>query len=126
MSTPSPASSPSHASSPSPAPAAAGDLHDHVRIALPHQLRRLARVTGEVTVVVAPPATLGAVLDALEAAHPALVGTVRDRATGARRAMIRIYADSEDLTDAPRTTRLPEPVTTGREPLRLVGAIAGG
>jgi sulfur-carrier protein len=125
MSTTSAASSPSPASSASPAPAAV-DPHDHVRIALPHQLRRLARVTGEVTVVVAPPATLGVVLDALEAAHPALVGTVRDRATGARRAMIRIYADGEDFTDAPRTTRLPEPVTTGREPLRLVGAIAGG
>jgi sulfur-carrier protein len=124
MTATSPASSPSPSST-SPAPAAA-DPHDHVRIALPHQLRRLARVTGEVTVVVARPATLGAVLDALEAAHPALAGTVRERATGARRAMIRIYADGEDLTDAPQTTRLPEPVTTRREPLRLVGAIAGG
>jgi sulfur-carrier protein len=100
--------------------------HEHVRIALPHQLRRLARVTGEVTVAVRPPATLGATLDTLEAAHPALVGTIRDRTTGTRRAMIRIYADGEDLTDAPRTTPLPEPVTAGREPLRLVGAIAGG
>jgi sulfur-carrier protein len=100
--------------------------HERVRVTLPHQLRQLARISGEVTLAVPPPVTLGATLDTLEAVHPALIGTFRDRTTGARRAMIRIYADGEDLTDAPRTTRLPEPVTTGREPLRLVGAIAGG
>jgi sulfur-carrier protein len=102
------------------------DAQQHVRIVLPHQLRQLARVTGEVTVPVPTPATLGTTLDALETVHPALGGTIRDRTTGSRRAMIRIYADGEDLTDAPRATRLPEPVATGREPLRLVGAIAGG
>jgi sulfur-carrier protein len=112
-------------SSPSPTPTDV-DANEHVRIALPHQLRQLARITGEVSVAVPPPATLGSVLDTLETAHPALAGTIRDRATGTRRAMIRIYADGEDLTDAPRTTRLPEPLTSGREPLRLVGAIAGG
>jgi sulfur-carrier protein len=97
-----------------------------VRIAMPHHLRRLAKVTGEVVVHTGAPATLGAALDALEAAHPTLGGTIRDRATRRRRPMIRIYAAGEDLSDAPADTELPAPVATGREPLRLVGAIAGG
>lgn len=97
-----------------------------IRIAMPHQLRQLARVSGEVTVEVGQPCTVTATLDALEAAYPALVGTIRDRATGCRRPMIRIYGAGEDLSDAPRGTPLPAPVTEQREPLRLVGAIAGG
>jgi sulfur-carrier protein len=97
-----------------------------VRIAMPHQLRQLARVSGEVTVEVEPPCTLAATLDALESAYPALIGTIRDRASGSRRPMIRIYGAGEDLSDAPRGTPLPAPVTERREPLRLVGAIAGG
>ncbi len=97
-----------------------------VRIAMPYQLRTLAKVTGEVVVTVSPPVTLAATLDALESAHAPLVGTVRDRETGARRPMIRIYAAGEDFSDASAETELPEPVVTGREPLRLVGSIAGG
>lgn len=97
-----------------------------VRIAMPHHLRRLARVTGEVVVQPTPPATLGAALGALEDAHPTLRGTIRDRTDGRRRPMIRIYADGEDLSDAPADTELPAAVVAGREPLRLVGAIAGG
>lgn len=97
-----------------------------IRIAMPDQLRTLARVTGEVVVEVAPPVTAGAVIDALEVAHPTLAGTIRDRNTGRRRAMIRVYAGGEDYSDAWTDTELPGPVVEGREPLRLVGAIAGG
>lgn len=97
-----------------------------VRIAMPYQLRSLAKIAGEVVVAVPPPATLAATLDALEAAHPALVGTLRKRDTGARRPMIRIYAAGEDYSDASPATPLPAPVVEGREPLRLVGSIAGG
>lgn len=97
-----------------------------VRAALPHQLRDLAGVTGEVVVEVSRPVTLGGALDALERAHPPLVGTIRDRRTGQRRPMIRIYAAGEDLSDAGPGTELPPAVAEGREPLRLVGAIAGG
>jgi sulfur-carrier protein len=97
-----------------------------VRIAMPHQLRQLAGVTGEVEITVATPVTLGAALDALERDHPRLVGTIRDRGSGQRRAMIRIYADGEDLSDAGSEQPLPDAVVTGRQPLRLVGAIAGG
>ncbi len=97
-----------------------------VRVAMPQQLRTLARISGEVVVEVAAPVTLRTTLDALEAAHPTLTGTIRDRHTGQRRAMVRLYADGEDLSNVPPDTPLPEPVVAGREPLRLVGAIAGG
>ena len=97
-----------------------------VRIAMPSQLRDLARVTGEVEVEVHGPVTLGAVLDALEAAYPTLQGPIRDRRTQQRRAMIRIYADGEDLSNADAQTLLPDVVRAGREPVRIVGAIAGG
>lgn len=102
------------------------DATARVRIAMPSQLRDLARVTGEVTVEVESPVTLGAVLDALDAAHPTLCGPIRDRRTGQRRAMIRIYADGEDLSNADAGTRLPDALQHGREPLLIVGAIAGG
>ena len=108
------------------APVAGGGAARDVRIVLPHQLRALASVAGEVAVEVTPPVTLGAVLDALEAAHPVLRGTIRDRASGRRRPMIRVYAGGDDLTDAPVDTPLPERLLDGHEPLRLVGAIAGG
>ncbi|MGI8874851.1 MAG: MoaD/ThiS family protein [Egibacteraceae bacterium] len=97
-----------------------------LRIVMPHQLRALARVTGEVAVGAAAPITVRTALDALEAAYPALVGTIRERDTGHRRAMIRIYVAGEDLSNAPVDTPLPAAVTSGREPLQLVGAIAGG
>lgn len=97
-----------------------------VRITMPYQLRTLAGVDGEVVVAVEPPVTLAATLDALEATHPPLVGTIRERQTGARRPMIRIYAAGEDYSDAAAGSELPATVATGREPLRLVGSIAGG
>lgn len=97
-----------------------------VRIVVPGQLRQLAGVSGEIVVHVAGPITVSAVIDAVEQAHPALAGTIRDRVTGRRRAMIRIYADGEDYSDDWTGSELPPAVCEGREPLRLVGAIAGG
>jgi sulfur-carrier protein len=107
-------------------PAAGTPATAPIRIAMPHQLRALARITGEAVVEVVPPVTLGATMDALEIAHPTLVGTIRDRDTGRRRAMIRLYAAGEDFSDRSADTLLPAPVRDGDEPLRLVGAIAGG
>jgi sulfur-carrier protein len=97
-----------------------------VRVRLPTHLRRLARVDGEIQVDVAEPVTLAAVLDAVEARHPALRGAIRDRATGRRRAFVRFFACEEDLSHEPPDTLLPEPVTCGAEPLLVVGAMAGG
>lgn len=97
-----------------------------VHVAVPTQLRDLARSNGDLVVTVPPPVTVQAVVDALEDAHPTLAGTIRDRATGRRRAMIRVYADGEDYSDTWVDRELPRAVLDGREPLRLVGAIAGG
>jgi len=49
-----------------------------IRVALPFHLRAIARVADEVELEVAAPVALGAVLDALEAAYPALRGTIRE------------------------------------------------
>lgn len=97
-----------------------------IRVIIPYHLKMLADVSGEVVLNVAPPVTLRAVLDALEARYPMLRGTVRDHTTGARRAMIRFYACEQDLSNDPIDTPLPEPIAEGREPLLIVGAIAGG
>lgn len=107
-------------------PAKATGAQRTVRVIVPHQLRKLAGVDGEVEVAVADPVTVGAVIDALEAQHPALAGTIRDRDSGRRRPMIRIYAEGEDYSDDWTVTELPASVVEGREPLRLIGAIAGG
>lgn len=97
-----------------------------VRVTLPSHLRALAGVDGEVRVEVAPPVTQRAVLDALEAAHPVLAGSIRDRATGARRALVRFFADERDVSHEPPDAALPEAVASGRQPLHVIGAIAGG
>jgi molybdopterin converting factor small subunit len=95
-------------------------------VALPAHLRTLARVDGEVSVEVSDAVTLGAVLDALEAQHPVLLGTIRDRQTRKRRPFVRYFACEEDLSHDPLDTKLPDAVAEGREPLLVVGAMAGG
>jgi len=97
-----------------------------IRVILPAHLRTLARVDGEVKVDVAGPATVGAVLDALEAAYPMLRGTIRDQVTRQRRAFLRFFACEQDLSHEPPEAPLPEAVVTGAEPLLVVGAMAGG
>jgi sulfur-carrier protein len=77
-------------------------------------------------VEVAGTATIAAALDALEAAHPALVGTIRDRQTGARRPYMRYFAAGRDLSHEPADARLPDAVVGGDGVLQVVGAIAGG
>ena len=97
-----------------------------IRVVLPESLCVLARVGREVAVDVEAPATQRAVLDALEADHPVLRGTIRDHATHHRRAYLRFFACGEDLSHEPPDAPLPEEVTTGREPFMVVGAMAGG
>ncbi|HET9784504.1 MAG TPA: MoaD/ThiS family protein [Terriglobales bacterium] len=97
-----------------------------VRVELPHPLRALAGISGEVQLEVAAPVTPRRVLDALEARFPMLCGTVRDHDSGARRAYVRFYAGGEDLShDSPDQT-LPDPVAQGTEPFLIIGAISGG
>lgn len=97
-----------------------------VRVVLPYHLRTLARVEGEVAVQVDRPASVAAVLQVLEDRYPPLRGTIRDAVTGVRRPFIRFFACKEDLSlDGPEQP-LPEAVQEGREPLLVVGAMAGG
>jgi sulfur-carrier protein len=97
-----------------------------IRVMLPAHLRTLARVDHEVEVTVDGPVTTGSVLDALEADHPVLRGTVRDRTTGHRRAFVRFFVGEEDLSHEPVDLPLPAGVATGEVPFRIVGAMAGG
>ena len=97
-----------------------------IRVVLPFHLRSLARVEGEVQIELPSPATLGAVLDALETRYPVLRGTIRDHGTLLRRPFIRFFACEEDFSQEPADTRLPEAVIAGAEPFLIVGAMAGG
>ena len=97
-----------------------------IRVTIPHHLRTLARVTGDVELDVAAPVTIAAVLDALEARHPVLRGTIREHGTGRRRALVRFFACEEDLSHEPPDFPLPDDVVKGKEPFLVIGAIAGG
>ena len=97
-----------------------------VRVTLPYHLRNLARIEGEVALEVAGPVSVRSVLDALEARYPALRGTIRDHGSLQRRAFIRFFACGEDLSLEPVEAALPAAVAEGREPLMVVGAMAGG
>lgn len=97
-----------------------------IRVVLPFHLQNLARVAGEVELEVALPVTVAAVLEALEARHPGLRGTLREHGTLKRRPFIRFFACKEDWSLAPAETPLPDAVVSGAEPLLIVGAMAGG
>jgi sulfur-carrier protein len=97
-----------------------------IRVVLPTHLWRLAGVNREVEIDIEGVPTLGKLLDALEDQYPALRGTIRDHFTKERRPFIRFFACGEDLSLEPPDSRLPEKVEVGAEPLRIVGAMAGG
>ena len=97
-----------------------------IRVVLPGNLRTLAGVGSEVQLEVTGPATQRSVIDALEAAYPALRGTIRDQVTRRRRPMIRFFACEEDLSDEKPDEPLPEAVAKGTEPLLVIGGMAGG
>jgi sulfur-carrier protein len=97
-----------------------------IRVELPAHLRTLAGVKGEVTLDVAGQVTLRAVLDALEEKYPMLQGTIRDHVTLKRRAFLRFFACEEDLSHESPDRLLPDAVASGKEPLLVIGAIAGG
>jgi molybdopterin synthase sulfur carrier subunit len=97
-----------------------------IRIELPAHLRTLAGVKGEVALDVVGPVTLKSVLDALEAKYPTLEGTIREHGTLKRRAFLRFFACEEDLSHESPDALLPEVVANGKEPLLIVGAVAGG
>ena len=81
-----------------------------IRVILPYHLQTLAGVGREVSVNVDGPVTPRSILDALETAYP----------------MLRYFACGEDISFDPLDAGLPEVVASGKEPFRIVGAIAGG
>ncbi|HEX6682379.1 MAG TPA: MoaD/ThiS family protein [Candidatus Limnocylindrales bacterium] len=97
-----------------------------IRVVLPAHLKNLAHVTGEVRLDVPGSPTQRSVIDALEARYPMLLGTIRDRQSGKRRAFVRFYACEEDLSNESPDEPLPDRVTKGEEPFIILGAMAGG
>jgi hypothetical protein len=97
-----------------------------IRVKIPHHLSVLAQIGTQVDLEVESPVTLGAVLDALETRYPVLRGTIRDQVTGERRPFLRFFACGQDLSHNPPDTLLPDEITSGAEPLFIIGAIAGG
>jgi molybdopterin synthase sulfur carrier subunit len=97
-----------------------------IRVVLPQHLRTLAGVGGDVTIDVPGEVTQRSVLDALEARYPMLRGTIRDHSTQLRRPFIRFFACEQDLSHESPDAPLPQEVSSGKEPLLVIGAIAGG
>ena len=97
-----------------------------IRVVLPHHLKTLSRVSGEVLIPVQGEATLHTVLDALEHRYPMLRGTIRDHVTLVRRPMVRFFAQQQDISLQPVDQSLPKPIADGSEPLIIVAGIAGG
>jgi hypothetical protein len=97
-----------------------------IRVVLPHHLRTLAGVEGEVSLDAQERPTQRTVLDALEASYPSLRGTIRDHGTAKRRDFIRFFACGQDITLDPADDPLPDEVASGDAVFRVVGAMAGG
>ncbi|MDX2136901.1 MAG: MoaD/ThiS family protein [Chloroflexota bacterium] len=97
-----------------------------IQVTLPAHLRALAQVSGVVELEVAQPVTQRAILDALEATYPMLRGTIRDMSSKERRAFIRFFACGEDLSHAAADAPVPDDVAAGKQPFRIIGAMAGG
>lgn len=97
-----------------------------IRVMLPQHLRTLAHLGVEVELDVDGQATQRSVLDALEARYPMLRGTIRDHDTQQRRPFLRFFACEEDLSHESPDAPLPDAVASGKEPLLIIGAIAGG
>lgn len=97
-----------------------------IRVILPTHLRNLAHAASEITLEVGEGASIRSVLDSLEARYPMLKGTIRDHVTQQRRPFLRFFACEEDLSHESPEAPLPDAVLTGKEPLIIIGAIAGG
>jgi len=75
---------------------------------------------------VSMPVSVASILDSLEAKYPVLKGTIREHETHKRRPFLRFFACGEDISLEPPDQHLPDGIGSGKEPLLVVGAIAGG
>ncbi len=97
-----------------------------IRVVLPFHLRTLGKIEGDVLLDLAAPVTIANVLDAIEARYPMLAGTIRDHQTKKRRAFVRFFVCEQDWSHDQTDVPLPEAIVSGKEPLLVVGAMAGG
>lgn len=97
-----------------------------IRVVLPQHLQTLAGSGREVAVDTDGAASVRTVLDALEAQHPQLRGTIREHGTLKRRPRVRFFAAGLDVSHESLDAELPKAVTEEREPFMIVGAVAGG
>lgn len=102
-----------------------------IEVVLPSALRDVLRSAGvtigpRLQVEVSEPVTWRRVVDAIESAYPTLRGTLRDPVSGRRRPLLRLFAAGMDVSNIGVDEPLPEQVRTGREPLLVVTAVAGG
>ena len=97
-----------------------------IRVILPTHLRTLARVNGEIKISVKGKATIATVLDSLEQKFPMLTGTIRDHQTKNRRPMVRFFVCQEDISLESPNKILPIQVADGKEPVMIIGSVAGG
>lgn len=97
-----------------------------IRVVLPYHLKNLVQVQKEVELQIEGEATLTAVLDELESIYPILRGTIREQDSKQRRPFLRYFACGQDLSLNAPDALLPDEVVSGKEPFRIVGAMAGG
>lgn len=97
-----------------------------VRVVLPSALRALLQISGEVSLSVEGVVCVRTILDVLEQRYPVLRGTIREHVTLKRRAFVRFYACEQDWSLRSPDEALPAAIQEGREPLLVVGAMAGG
>ena len=102
-----------------------------IRVVLPYHLRTLARLGEEVQLPVIAPVTIRRILDVLDEQYPMLRGTIREyqhgsHKMGARRPFLRFFVCQEDWSNESMDRELPDDIVSGKEPLIVIGAIAGG
>lgn len=97
-----------------------------IHVILPTHLQALAGVGKDIRIRVDGEVTQRSVVDAIEAAYPMLLGTIRDQQTKKRRPMVRFFVSEQDVSHDPMDAPLPDAVAKGEEPFWIVGAISGG
>jgi molybdopterin synthase sulfur carrier subunit len=97
-----------------------------IRVVLPAHLKTLVNDRREIKLEVTGDVTQRAVIDALEARFPVLLGTIRDPVTQKRRSFVRFFACEEDLSHESPDALLHESVVSGKEVFYVIGAMAGG
>jgi hypothetical protein len=102
-----------------------------IRVVLPYHLRTLARLGEEVHLAVIAPVTIRRILDVLDEQYPMLRGTIREyqlgsQQMGPRRPFLRFFVCQEDWSNESMDRQLPDDIVSGKEPLIVIGAIAGG